>query len=253
MGEEVPGYKKTATIRFYAELNDFLKNGRKYSPFEFSFKGNMIVKDAIESLGVPHSSVDLVLVNSQPVDFRHIIHQGDYISVYPEFESLDVSEVTSIRRKPLRITRFIIDAHLGRLARKLRMLGFDSIYENDITDEVIIQTAESEKRIILTRDKGILKSEKVTHGYYVRSTRTEEQLDEIIRKFDLESQFRPFTRCLVCNGKLAKARLPEVINELNPDTATIFKVFFRCTGCGKIFWEGSHYDRMKAFIRNLCP
>ncbi len=245
------GVNKKAFIRFYAELNDFLRNEQRQKSFEFSFKGGIILKDAIESLGVPHTAVDLVLVNSVPAGFRHKIGQGDYISVYPEFEAFDISEITSNRKKPLRETCFILDAHLGKLARRLRLLGFDSVYENDITDELIIRIAGLEKRIILTRDKGILKSEKVTHGYYVRAIYTDEQLKEVIGKFDLRKQFNPFSRCLVCNHVLASVLLSEIRNEVNPETAGIFKKFFRCTGCKQIYWEGSHYDRMRKLIESI--
>ena len=244
-------YIKTGWIRFYAELNDFLRKENRQRLFEFSFKGNITVKDAIESLGVPHTAVDLLLVNSQPVGFDHRLKQGDYVSVYPEFEVFDISEITKNGKKPLRNTRFVLDAHLGKLARQLRLLGFDSVYEKDIADEQIISIAIRDKRIILTRDKGILKSEKVSHGYYIRATHPNEQLLEIISKFDLLSQFHPFTRCLVCNHELTEVPLSEIRDKINPDTAVIFKDFFQCVGCKRVYWEGSHYDRMKGFIKSL--
>lgn len=244
-------YIKTGRFRFYAELNDFLRKEHRQKQFEFSFKGNMTVKDAIESLGVPHTSVDLILVNSQPVGFGHKLKQGDYISVYPEFEVFDISEVSKNGKRPLRKTRFVLDAHLGKLTRKLRLLGFDSVYRNDITDEEIIFIANSEKRIILTRDKGILKSGKVSHGYFIRATHPDDQLKEIIDKFDLRSQFNPFTRCLVCNSELTEVSLTVIRDEINSATATIFKDFYQCTGCKRVYWEGSHFDRMMGFIKEI--
>jgi uncharacterized protein len=245
------GYTKKVWLRFYAELNDFLRKDRAFKAFEYTYKGKITVRDAIESLGVPHSAVDLVLVNSEPAGFSQIINNGDYISVYPVFESFDISGITFNRKKPLRITRFVLDAHLGRLARQLRMLGFDSVYKPGISDEEIINIAESENRIILTRDLALLKSTRVTHGYYIRSTQTRQQLEEIIGKFDLVNQFEPFTRCLLCNYPLEEVDYEEVKGLVKEDTASIFREFFRCSGCQKIYWEGSHYESMVSEIERL--
>jgi uncharacterized protein len=246
-----PEYLRLVSVRFYAELNDFIRPAQRQKQFDFSFKGQMTVKGAIESLGVPHSAVDLVLVNGNPVGFSCLLKQGDYISVYPEFEALDVSGISKNRKKPLRTSRFILDAHLGKLAKKLRMLGFDSLFAREIIDSEIITRACTEKRIILTRDRDLLKSEKVDHGYYIRATDTERQLKEVILKFDLWSQFDPLTRCLVCNGDLEKADISEVSGQINQETATIYNEFFRCSSCKKIYWEGSHYESMKEYIENL--
>lgn len=245
---EKPGYIKNVQIRFYAELNDFIRKGFAGKPIDYSFKGTITVKDAIESLGVPHSSVDLVLVNSEPVGFDKILRHGDYVSVYPVFETFDISGIKLNNRKPLRVTRFVVDAHLGRLARNLRMLGFDSVYYPGITDENIINLAEAENRIILTRDKALLKLGRVTHGYYVRATNTHDQLTEVIAKFDLSGQFDPFSRCLVCNGLLEEVDPQDVKDQLPTDTFSIFKNFFRCGSCQKIYWEGSHYEKMREKI-----
>jgi uncharacterized protein len=244
-------YYKTARIRFYAELNDFLRTGQKQKNFDFSFKGQVTVRDAIESLGVPHSAVDLMLVNGLPAPFSQRIHSGDMISVYPEFETFDISGISQIRKKPLRTSRFIVDAHLGKLARELRMLGFDTLFAREISDNEIISLACNERRTIITRDRDLLKSEKVDHGYYVRSTHSGDQLKEVINKFDLYSQFSPFTRCLICNGELFNVTLAEISDKIKPETASVFKDFFRCSGCHRIFWEGSHYERMKNYIEKL--
>ena len=245
------GYTKKVWLRFYAELNDFLRKDLAFKAFEYTCKGKITVRDAIESLGVPHSAVDLVLVNSEPAGFSQIINNGDYISVYPVFESFDISYLTPNHKKPLRITRFVLDAHLGRLARQLRMLGFDSVYKPGISDEEIIDIAESENRIILTRDRALLKSKRVSHGYYIRSTQTRQQLEEIICKFDLVNQFEPFTRCLVCNDLLEEVDSEDIKELVKEDTATIFSEFFRCSGCHKIYWEGSHYESMVSQIERL--
>jgi uncharacterized protein len=242
---------KVVAIRFYAELNDFLKNRCKQKSLEFHFKGQVTIKVAIESLGVPHTSVDLILANGQPVDFLYKLQNGDLISVYPEFETFDISEINKLRKKPLRTSRFIADAHLGKLARDLRMLGFDTLFADRIPDNEIITLATREKRTILTRDRDLLKSDKLDHGYYIRATGCLDQLKEVISKFDLWSQFKPFTRCLVCNGKLENMPEIELHNLVAPDLRDRYQQFFKCSGCQKIYWEGSHYNRMIEKINML--
>jgi uncharacterized protein len=248
---EQPVYTKKVFMRFYSELNDFLKKDLKQKNFEFSFKGQITVKDAIESLGVPHSAVDLILVNGNPAGFKYRLKQGDQVSVYPIFETFDISEMSRNGRKPLRETRFIADAHLGKLARDLRMLGFDTLFAKEISDNEIVNRASEENRIILTRDRDLLKSGKVDHGYYIRAVQTREQLKELIDKFDLRSQFDPFSRCLVCNHELSDATLSDVINRVKPETLSIYKNFYQCAGCGRIYWEGSHFERMMDYISTL--
>lgn len=245
------GYNKTVTIRFYAELNDFLHRDHVQKAVEYRYKGRITVREAIESMGVPHSAVDLVLINGNPAGFSHHLQQGDYISVYPVFETFDISTVNGNRRKPLRITRFVIDAHLGKLARQLRLLGFDSVYYPGIEDDEIIRISLDENRIILTRDRALLKSSKVMHGYYIRATNIRDQLMEVMAKFSLASQLKPFTRCLVCNHLLEDVETSEIRGQIDDDTARIFKKFFRCSGCKKVYWEGSHYERMTEFIKNV--
>ena len=244
-------YMKKVSVRVYAELNDFLRKDLRQTTVCYSFRGRVTVKEAVESLGVPHSAVDLVLLNSNPAGWNHLLNDGDYLSVYPEFETFDVTGLTLNGRKPLRNTKFIVDAHLGGLARKLRLLGFDSVYEPGIHDDTIIELASSEKRIILTRDKGILRSGKVDHAYFVRNTHTQEQIREVVDKFALKSQFRPFTRCLICNEELNRIESSVAKDLVDQDTLRIFSDFFRCSGCGKVYWEGSHYDRMRNFICDL--
>ncbi len=201
---------------------------------------------------VPPSEVDLILVNGNPVGFDYHVNDSDYISIYPVFERFDISSVSQLRKSPLRITRFILDAHLGKLAKYLRMFGFDTLYQNDYPDETIRKIAVEELRIILTRDRDLLNHKDVTHGYYVRAIHPKDQLAEIIAKFDLYSQANPFTRCLNCNHPLESAEKEEIREEVDPDTFRIFDEFYRCPDCRKVYWKGSHYDDMNKFIhKNL--
>ena len=120
-----------ATFRFYEELNDFLPKEKRKKRFEHNFIDRASVKDVIESFGVPHTEVDLIIVNGESKNFSYIINDGDDISVYPVFESIDISNLQKLRPEPLREPKFILDVHLGTLARYLRMLGFDTNYRND--------------------------------------------------------------------------------------------------------------------------
>lgn len=174
-----------ADFIFYAELNDFLTPSRKLVSFTHVFEGRGSIKDMIESLGVPHTEVALILVNGESVDFSYLVQDGDQISVYPVSESSHITPIVIVRPKPLLVPRFVLDIHLGKLAIALRMLGFDTLYRNDYTDEELAQISSTQGRILLTRDRGVLMRSVVTHGYYVRATHPPQQVVEVLRRFDL--------------------------------------------------------------------
>jgi uncharacterized protein with PIN domain len=243
--------KKESIFRFYEELNDFLPKNRRKKPFVYRFTGIPAVKDAIEALGVPHTEVDLILVNGKSVDFYYHLRQEDKVSVYPVFESLDISEATHLRAVPLRIPKFVLDVHLGKLARKLRMLGFDALFRNDYKDTELVRISVSEKRILLTRDIGLLKIGRVERGYWVRSQSSKAQLVEVLDRFDLYSRIRPFYRCMRCNGIIRRAAKKEVIEEVQPLTRRYYDEFYRCVSCKTVYWKGSHYKRMISFIAEI--
>jgi uncharacterized protein len=243
--------KKTVYFRFYEELNDFLAKHNRGKQFQYQIKYRQTVKDAIESLGVPHTEVDLILVNGESVDFDFVLSAEDIISVYPVFETLDISEVTKLRFDPLRVTRFILDVHLGKLCRYLRMLGFDSYYRNDLGDAEIVSRSVAENRIILTRDKGILKTRQVTHGYWLRSQNPAIQLREVVNRFSLKNTIKPFCRCIQCNGLLVKVEKEKIENMLEEKTRACYNTFFQCADCGKIYWRGTHFAHMNRFLTDL--
>jgi uncharacterized protein len=238
----------TAFFRFYAELNTLLQEKNRYRDIEQVFQGKQTVKHLIESLGIPHTEVDLILVNGTSVDFSYVPEEGDHISIYPIFESFDISTLNRLRPIPLRDPRFVLDGHLGRLAAYLRMLGFDALYRNDFSDEELAQISEAEKRILLSRDRGLLKRSQVMHGYLLTTHDPREQLLAVIHRFDLASSFKPFARCIACNGILEEISKEAVIDFLEPRTKQYFEKFKHCAGCGKIYWKGSHYERMLSFI-----
>ncbi|MEN6607790.1 MAG: Mut7-C RNAse domain-containing protein [Bryobacteraceae bacterium] len=239
---------KRARFRFYAELNDFLPAEKRMVPFDYEFRGEQSVKHLIEAAGVPHTEVDLVLVNGEPSDFFRIVADGDSVAVYPVFEALDVGPVTRVRPRALREPRFILDAHLGRLAAYLRMMGFDTRHQQDADDAELAGISAAEHRILLTRDRELLKRRAVTHGYYVRDSNPRRQLVEILRRFDLVRPVVPFRRCLRCNAVLETVQREEVAHLVPARSRKYFNDFRRCPGCGRVYWGGSHYRRMSRLI-----
>jgi uncharacterized protein len=240
-----------ASFRFYEELNDFLPSMKRKISFVFSFKGNPSVKNIIEEMGVPHTEIDMILVNGNSVDFSYRLRNGDQVSIYPVFESLNISNVQRLRPAPLREPKFVLDVHLGRLSKYMRLCGFDSLFKKDLNDREIINISASEYRIILTHDRDLLKAKLVSHGYWIRSSGPEEQLIEVLKRFDLKKNLNPFTRCLECNGMLQNVSKKDIIDLLQPRTRNYYTEFKKCAGCGKIYWEGSHYERMKNFIQTV--
>ena len=238
-------------FRFYEEINDFLPKEKRKVRFTHNYTVRASVKDVIESLGVPHTEVDLILVNGKSVGFDYLINDGDDISVYPVFESLDITNVQHLRPKPLRNPKFIADVHLGRLVRYLRMMGFDVLYKNDFVDDEIVTLSLIETRAILTRDRGILKRSEVTHGYWIRSTKVKEQVIEVLKRFDLRNIIEEFSRCIKCNTMLKSISKSEIINELPPKVSKSQTEFSRCPACKKNYWKGTHYQRMLSFIQSV--
>jgi len=240
-----------ALFRFYGNLNDFLPPARQGRLFDHPFSGRASVKDMIESLGVPHPEVDLILANSEPVDFTYIVQPGDRISVYPFFESIDISSLTRVRPAPLAPARFVLDTHLGRLAGYLRLLGFDTRYRTDFRDAELAHIASTEARILLTRDRGLLKRSIVRHGYCVRETNPRRQVLEIVRRFDLFAAIKPFRRCIRCNGLISPVAKEAISHRLEADTRRYYDAFFICQSCDQIYWRGTHYERLRAFVAGI--
>jgi uncharacterized protein with PIN domain len=209
------------------------------------------VKDAIESCGVPHPEVDLILVDGRSVDFTYLLRGGERVSVYPMFEALDISDVVRLRARPLRDPRFVADGHLRSLARHLRMVGFDVLWDNAWDDDAIVSVSLVQKRTILTRDKGMLRRSEVERGYFVRATRTEAQLHEVVHALQLEPLVAPFTRCRECNTLLEDVPRDAVIDRVPEKVRALYERFRRCPGCARVYWEGTHYARMKEVVDRL--
>lgn len=238
-------------VRFYAELNDHLPRDQRQMVLEKLFVAPGTVKDIIESFGVPHTEVELIIVNGDSVPFSYVVRSGDRIAAYPMFESFDITEELRVRPQVLREIKFVLDVHLGKLAAYLRMLGFDAVYGNELSGTGLVRISSEQHRILLTRDRGPLKYSAVTHGYLIRETDSRRQLAEVVARFDLRRSIQPFTRCMACNGSLAEIAKEQVRMFLPPRVAEKFDEFQRCTLCGRIYWRGSHYLRMRRWVSEL--
>lgn len=228
-----------ARFTFYGALNDFLLPRDRDSQISYSFTNMPAIKDAIEAIGIPHVEVKEISINGHPVGFYHPLQDGDTVEAYP-FATI-----------PLTSAKFILDVHLGKLARLLRLLGFDTLYENKFSEKAIAATAKQQNRIVLTRDVGLLKYKSIEHGYWLRSQEPLEQVKEIVEKFALKDFIHPFTRCMVCNGIIERVAKEKILDQLPPATAAYFNEFYQCQNCKRIYWKGSHYERMMRFIESI--
>ncbi|NOR71382.1 MAG: twitching motility protein PilT [Methylomarinum sp.] len=235
-------------LRFYEELNDFIAPALRRVEIDHVFFRKASIKDMIESFGVPHTEVELILVNGISVNFAYTVQDKDRISVYPTFESFDITPLLRLRPKPLRLPKFVIDTNLGRLTRYLRLLGFDCLYRNDYDDGTIAKIASEKNRIVLTRDRALLQRKIITHGYFVRNIIPKLQVKEVLKRFDLYRLTTPFTRCTCCNGLLEKIEKHEVEHHLEPLTKKYYDSFLVCSDCKQIYWQGSHYEHAKHLI-----
>ncbi len=249
MDRRAPVLVTRAEFRFYGQLNDFLPATARQATVRRRLDGSPGVKDAIEAIGVPHPEVALIVANGEPVTFAYRVRNGDRIAVYPPFRSIDISTVTGMTSEDPHAAQFVVDGHLGRLAAYLRMLGFDTVYDNRAGDADLAQTSVDEGRILLTRDRGLLKRGIVVRGYLVRADRAPTQLVEVLERFDLAAAARPFRRCLRCNGELQPADRRTVEAEVPPRVFAEQAEFRRCAGCNAIYWRGSHHRRMDRIVR----
>ncbi|MCU0971586.1 MAG: Mut7-C ubiquitin/RNAse domain-containing protein [Gammaproteobacteria bacterium] len=241
-----------ATLRFYEELNDFLPQAQRKRDLWLRFDEPAPVRHLIETCGVPHTEVEIVLLNGESVDLEARVRDGDRLAVYPVFESLDVRPALRIRAGPLRSLRFAADAHLGRLARDLRLLGFDTWFENDAGDDELARLSAEEGRVVLTRDRQLLMRREVARGCYLRAARPEEQLAYLVKRLQLCGAMRPFSRCMACNAAVAAVAPDAVIDRVPAGVAERQDLFWQCPGCGRVYWQGTHWRAMAGRVARLC-
>ncbi len=240
-----------AQLRFFGPLNDLLKPSFRFRAFELSTLERRSVKDAVEALGVPHTEIDLITVDGESAGFDHLIAADETICIYPHFSSLDITTITRVRPPELMTHRFVVDVHLGRLARRLRLLGFDTLYRNDWDDAELARCSEQEGRILLSQDRGLLKRRRVRHGQLVRSHDPDRQIEEVIERFDLRPEASPFRRCPLCNTVLRTVAREAVASRLPPHTRAAFREFRECRNCGRLYWKGAHHRRLGRLLERL--
>ncbi len=240
-----------AYFRFHGEINDFLPYAWRGATIDHTFDWRASIKDMVESLGVPHSEIDLLMVDGLSVDFDYLVQPDVMVEVYDWAFAADVT-----RRVPLRPplpdkARFILDTHLGRLASYLRMMGFDTLYRNDYADDELAQVSNAQERILLTRDIGLLKRSLVIHGRFVRQTDPRRQIVEVVRRYNLAQLIIPFKRCLKCNGVLDPVDKSTILHRIQHRTAEFYDEFHLCPSCGQIYWKGPHYEQMQELMAQV--
>lgn len=241
----------TAHFRFYAELNNFLASSLRQRTFSRHCSRDASVKHMIEALGVPHTEVELIIVNDASVDFSYRLCDGDRVSVYPSFSTIDVGPLIMLRPPTQGEERFVADAHLGHLAKNLRMFGFDVLYRNDYSDAEVARIAASEDRIVLTRDRDLLIRKEIVRGCYLHSVSGDAQLMEVVSRFRLARSARAFTRCLTCNGVLRVVDKSDIAHRVPHHSRNAYEQFYECQGCAQVYWEGSHVARMRVRVAQM--
>ena len=241
----------TATLRFYASLNDFLPSPMRHRSTSQAVHGKPAVKDLIESVGVPHPEIGLILIHGRSVGFGEHVQAGDYISVFPFFTAIDVASFSHVLPPTMQTVRFLLDVHLGRLARLLRLCGFDAAYSNHAEDSALALKSSQHGRVLLTRDRSLLMRNLVHHGYCVRSAQPRDQCVEVLRRFGLGARLRPLRRCLACNGLLEGVSAASLQDQVPADVLADRQVFTRCPGCGRVYWMGSHMPRLLALVESI--
>jgi uncharacterized protein with PIN domain len=262
----------TAAFRFHDELNDFLPRERRAVEFHCECARAATAKHMIEALGVPHTEVGRVFLNGAAASLSRLLSDGDRVEVWPHRPGEQLQPAAALASGALAAgsagsagpaashaavgahgpaPRFVADAHLGGLARLLRMAGFDTLYDNNILDEEVEALSANEGRIALTRDRELLKRSGVEQGCYVRALKPAGQLAEIFRRLNLAPQARPFTLCLSCNAPLRAVGKAEIHERLPPSVQRAHDEFLTCEQCHGVFWKGSHWRRMSDLLMKI--
>ena len=235
-------------LTFHGDLSFFLRSKR--AKIERQLSERTSVKDVIEACGVPHTEVDIILIDGNTCGFERVLIQDAVVDVY----GIASNRITRLAENHLQANKigiFVADGHLGKLVRDLRLLGIDVAYDRDAEDRQLVAQSAAENRALLTRDRRLLMHAAVRHGYYLRSQKPFEQTIEVLRRFDLAPTLVPFSRCLRCNAPLQPVRKDEVLDRLEPLTKVYYEQFRNCRGCGQIYWSGSHFDKLRDRVQKL--
>ncbi len=244
---------KSAVFRFYGYLKEILRCEHKKGLVKHRFSGKQSVKDRIESMGVPHTEVDLIISAADRkafIDFSYAVRSEDRLAVYPPPLGLDIDSKRQLQPVPPDPIRFVLDAHLGKLASFLRMMGFDVWYRNDYDDPELARIQKEERRVLLSRDRGLLQRKKVTLGHLIISDDPSKQLQEVVSRYKLQDSMNEFGRCPECNTLLKEVEKHKILDRLEPLTKKYYDHFKLCQGCASIYWRGSHYKNIKKIIDN---
>jgi uncharacterized protein with PIN domain len=241
----------TANFLFVDELNDFLPLQRRAQVIAYPFSWKASIKDMIQSLGVPHAEIELLIVNEASVGMDYIVQDGDSVRVYPHFEAVDMPDKQRLRPPLQGKARFVLDTHLGDVAAYLRMLGFDTLYRNDYDDEELAAISDEQGRVLLTRDIGLLKRKRVLYGYFMRNVRPERRLRELVGRFKLMDYAEPFKYCMKCNGLLQSVPKSDILDRIPQTTAEQYNEFHQCADCQQVYWQGTHYEKMQRLIDEI--
>jgi uncharacterized protein len=224
-----------ALVVVAAELGLFLRPGRRGGPVRVTVDGTSSLGHVVQSLGVPLTEVGHLLVNGEPALPGYCPGSGDVVTVDP------------VRRpQHLESARFVLDVHLGTLARRLRLVGVDTAYANDADDDALVEQANASQWVLLTQDRGLLFRRKLWLGAYVRGARPDDQLADVLDRF--APSLAPWTRCPACNGHLSPAAKGSVGPLLRPGTRRTYQAFSRCENCGQVYWRGAHSKRLEQII-----
>jgi len=243
-------------LKFYCQLNDFLKPKHRQKSLNHTLISRRSIKDLIESFGVPHVEIEKIFVNQQPEDFSYIVRVNDFIEIFPSCQSRLKRNYNLPKNSDPEDIKFVCDIHLGKLARRLRLLGFDVEYKKNSSDKELIEISNNGKRVLLTRDRGLLLHKNLIYGLWIRNIKGDQQMIEVINRLQLKKYCLPFSRCLVCNGELRDLPINEknqaMINQVVPAGVRQWCNKFKlCGSCEKIFWQGSHYNKLTNLIHNL--
>lgn len=239
----------SACYRFHGDLATLLRGQwRGQNPVVQEVCRSASIKDVLESFGLPHTEVGEIRCNGHPVDFSWLVAAGQQFAILPVVSPWDVLTPCLLRPEPLPAVRFLVDANVGRLARYLRLAGFDTAYDWRWDDDRIVAEIRRENRIVLSRDLGLLKRRQITFGRCIRQTEPAAQLREVIGLLGLTAEIRPFTRCLDCNTLLEAVAKQEILHLLEPLTQKYYDTFSRCPGCARIYWPGSHKAKMQRLL-----
>ena len=231
----------TVDLLFEPDLSFFLPAKYQNCWFGYEYSGTPSIKHLLESLGIPHTEIGNVTVDTRLAGLNEPVRHSTRIRIYPaRDETFITAGAPDHRIEP----RFILDNHLGKLARYLRMLGCDALYQNDLDDECLAMLSAEQNRILLTRDRRLLMRKIVTQGYCLRSLDPDVQVIEVVNRYALINWTQPLKRCLVCNEILYHVDKQAIIDQLEPLTTQYYEKFKICPNCSRIYWKGSHYEKM---------